>query len=107
MHDKVREGDLLDDRRAGRTLHVYRRGGGPRRAVGRGVGVTPLMSILRYLSDRNWSGQVFMIYCCKTAKDIIFREELEAIECRFSNLTFHADPDARRGHKLGRRRRAD
>ncbi len=27
-----------------------------------------------------------MIYCCKTAKDIIFREELEAIERRFSNL---------------------
>ena len=42
-----------------------------------GVGITPLMAILRYLTDRNWKGDIHFLYCAKTPRDIIFRQELE------------------------------
>ena len=86
MHDKVREGDLLTIAApAGRfTFDVAEANSVALLAAG--VGITPLMSILRHLTDQNWGGQIYMVYCCKTAKDIIFREELDAIERRFPNL---------------------
>ncbi len=86
MHDTVREGDLLTIAAPGGRFTFT--GAEANRVVllAAGVGITPLMSILRYLTDQNWSGQIYMVYSCKTAKDIIFREELEAIERRFPNL---------------------
>lgn len=51
-----------------------------------GVGITPLMSALRYLTDQSWPGGIFLIYGCATMKDIIFREELEYLIRRHPNL---------------------
>ena len=86
MHDTVQEGDILTIAAPGGKFTFT--GAEANRVVllAAGVGITPLMSILRYLTDQNWSGQIYMVYCCKTAKDIIFREELESIERRFPNL---------------------
>ena len=51
-----------------------------------GVGITPLMAILRDLTDRNWTGDIHFLYCAKTPRDIIFRQELEDLQGRFPNL---------------------
>jgi len=86
MHDMVKEGDLLTIAAPGGKFTFT--GAEADRVVllAAGVGITPLMSILRYLTDRKWNGQIDMVYSCKMAKDIIFREELEAIERRYPNL---------------------
>ncbi|WP_233578891.1 FAD-binding oxidoreductase [Tautonia sociabilis] len=54
--------------------------------IGAGVGITPLMSVLRYLIDRSWPGDIFLLYGCKSPRDIIFREELEYLQHRHPNL---------------------
>lgn len=54
--------------------------------LGAGVGITPLMSILRDLCDCKWGGTVYFLYVTKTFDEIIFRRELERIEDRFPNL---------------------
>ncbi len=54
--------------------------------IGAGVGITPLMSVLRYLVDRSWPGDIFLLYSCKTPGDIIFREELAYLQLRHPNL---------------------
>lgn len=54
--------------------------------VGGGVGVTPLMSIIRHLTDRAWSGEVFLLYSCKAAADVIFRDELTSLQRHHPNL---------------------
>ena len=54
-----------------------------------GVGITPLMSILRYLTDQNWKGEIHFVYTAKTPRDIIFRRELEDLQKRFPNLRLH------------------
>lgn len=51
-----------------------------------GVGVTPLMSVVRYLTDRSWKGEIFFFFACWSEKDIIFREEIEYLQKRYPNL---------------------
>lgn len=51
-----------------------------------GVGVTPMMSVIRYLTDRSWSGEIFFLFGCKSEDDIIFREEIEYLQKRHANL---------------------
>jgi ferredoxin-NADP reductase/DMSO/TMAO reductase YedYZ heme-binding membrane subunit len=86
MHDSVKEGNLLQI--AASSGKFTFTGNEENRIVllAAGVGVTPLMSILRYLTDRNWDGRIDMIYSCKTAREIIFRDELDDLRRRFSNF---------------------
>ena len=86
MHDTVKEGDMLKIAAPGGKFTFTGADANCVALLAAGVGITPLMSILRYLSDQNWSGQIYLVYCCKTAEDIIFREELEAINRRYPNL---------------------
>jgi ferredoxin-NADP reductase/DMSO/TMAO reductase YedYZ heme-binding membrane subunit len=54
--------------------------------IGGGVGVTPLMSILRALTDRGWPGQIHLVLASKTKADVIFAAELSDLAQRFPNL---------------------
>lgn len=51
-----------------------------------GVGVTPLMSVVRYLTDRSWKGEIYFFFACWSENDIIFREEIEYLQKRYPNL---------------------
>jgi ferredoxin-NADP reductase/DMSO/TMAO reductase YedYZ heme-binding membrane subunit len=51
-----------------------------------GVGITPLMAKIRYLTDIAWPGKIHLVYSVKTERDIIFRSELEELQRRFPNL---------------------
>jgi len=45
-----------------------------------GVGITPAMSISRYLTERSWPGDIFILYTCRTQADFIFQNELTALQ---------------------------
>ena len=51
-----------------------------------GVGITPVMSILRYLTDRAWTGAIHFLIVAKTEQDLIFRDELQWLQSRHPNL---------------------
>ena len=51
-----------------------------------GVGITPVMSILRYLTDRAWTGNIHFLIVAKTEQDLIFRDELRWLQSRHPNL---------------------
>jgi ferredoxin-NADP reductase len=51
-----------------------------------GVGITPLMAKIRYLTDIGWTGQIYLVFSVKTERDIIFRDELDYLRSRFANL---------------------
>lgn len=44
------------------------------------------MSVLRYLTDRSWPGDIYLVYGCKTPEDIIYKEELTYLQHRHPNL---------------------
>lgn len=58
--------------------------------VGAGVGITPMMSVVRYLRDTGWPGQVHLVVGFRSPRDFIFREELEAPQNRYRNLSVTA-----------------
>ncbi|MFW9947543.1 MAG: flavin reductase family protein [Candidatus Odinarchaeota archaeon] len=51
-----------------------------------GCGITPFISMLRDISERVITLNVSLIYGCLTEKDILFRDELEDIQKRRSNV---------------------
>jgi ferredoxin-NADP reductase len=62
-----------------------------------GSGITPMMSMLRYIDDRCLRTSVTLIYCVRTRNDVIFEKELQRLRGRLQN--FHmvvvlSQPDA-------------
>lgn len=74
--------------------------------VAGGVGITPMMSIVRSLTDRCWNGEIYLVYSVRTRADLAFEAELDYLQRRFANLhvtvTLTRDPDpawtGARGH---------
>ena len=50
------------------------------------IGITPLMSMSRWLCDTNADLSVILIYSIPTQQDIIFQEELELMALRYPNF---------------------
>jgi ferredoxin-NADP reductase len=48
--------------------------------IAAGVGITPMMSVTRYLTERSWAGDIFFIYTCRTPADFIFADEVAALQ---------------------------
>ena len=55
--------------------------------IGAGVGITPMMSVVRYLTDTRWSGKIYLILGFRAPRDFIFREELATLQARNPNLS--------------------
>ncbi|MDF1841740.1 MAG: FAD-binding oxidoreductase [Rubripirellula sp.] len=51
-----------------------------------GVGITPLMSILRYLTDHGWTGKIHFANAIRSQRDMIFDDELSDLVQRFEQL---------------------
>ena len=47
--------------------------------IAAGVGITPMVSITRYLTERAWPGDIFFIYTCRTPTDFILGAEIAAL----------------------------
>ena len=89
LHDTLREGDTLDiSAPTGRFIFDGTQAQSIVLIAG-GVGITPLMAITRYLTDRNWKGEIYFAYAAKRPDDIIFRKELDDLKARFPNLHVH------------------
>jgi len=89
LHQNLREGDLIQvSAPAGRFTFDGTQADSIVLIAG-GVGITPLMSILRYLTDQRWNGEIHFVFSAKTPHDIIFRHELEDLHKRFPNLRLH------------------
>jgi ferredoxin-NADP reductase len=54
--------------------------------IGGGVGITPMMSVARYLTETDWPGLVHLILGFRTPGDFIFRDESAMLETRNPNL---------------------
>ena len=86
MHDTVREGDLLNvSAPAGRFTFTGTEADSIVLIAG-GVGITPLMSILRALTDRNWKGSIYMVYCIRRESELIFARELDLLRKQHDNF---------------------
>ncbi len=87
LHDRVREGELLQIRApAGRFTFTGVEAKSIVLIAG-GVGITPLMSKIRYLTDTCWPGTITLVISARTEASIAFRGELHELQKRFANFT--------------------
>ncbi len=63
-----------------------------------GVGITPMMSVVRSLTDRSWAGDMFLLFSVRRPEDVIFQAELEHLHRRFPNLHVEIVVSSQRGH---------
>ena len=54
--------------------------------ISAGVGITPMMSIARFLSEQAWPGEIFFIFTCRNPTDYIFEKALAALASRNRKL---------------------
>lgn len=86
FHDNVKVGDVVEI--AGPSgVFVF---DGSREClllIGGGVGLTPLMSVVRDLTSRAWPGRLLVISSIARAEEKLFGAELELLAARHPNLT--------------------
>ncbi|MCA9129737.1 MAG: ferric reductase-like transmembrane domain-containing protein, partial [Planctomycetales bacterium] len=86
LHDHMREGSTLEiSAPAGRFVFDESKHSAVTLIAG-GVGITPMISIARSLTERAWSGEIYFIFSARTDKDIIFHDELMKMAERFPNF---------------------
>ena len=86
LHDRVHEDDtLLITAPSGRFTFTGEESTSVV-LIGGGVGVTPMMSAVRYLTKRSWLHDIYFVFAARGKADIIFREELEYLRRRYPNL---------------------
>jgi ferredoxin-NADP reductase len=86
LHDRVKEGDRLEVSAPFGSFTFTGREADSIVLLGGGVGITPLMTVIRYLTDHGWPNDIYLLYSCRTSRDFIFREELEYLQRRYANL---------------------
>jgi predicted ferric reductase len=64
----------------GRFSHTFHRDEQDLVFVAAGVGITPLVSMLRYMADVREPRRVLLVYASRTLKDILFQDELRTME---------------------------
>ena len=78
---KLAPGDLVTVHGPfGRFSHVFHAESDDLVFVAAGVGITPLMSMLRHMRDRRDGRRVLLVYANRDSSAIVFRHELESLE---------------------------
>ena len=86
LHDQVKVGDTIQiGAPAGKFFFHDLQSKGVVLIAG-GVGITPLMSILRNLTDHSWNGPIYFINAMRSYEDRIYADELTRLANRFENL---------------------
>lgn len=86
LHDHAIPGDLLEmSAPAGNFFFTGKEANGIVLIAG-GVGITPMMSVLRYLTDRSYPKDIHLLYAVNSPSSIIFREECDYLARRHPNV---------------------
>ena len=86
LHTQVHEGELLQLTTPSGKFTFTENDGDSIVLIAGGVGVTPFMSTIRYLTDRSWKKDIYLLFSCKNEAGIIFREEIGYLQKRYPNL---------------------
>lgn len=101
LHASIKEGDTIKvGAAAGKFFFA---GDEAKRVVlvAGGVGITPMMSVIRAMTDRAWAGELYLLFAVKERRDVVYERELEYLKARHPNLhvliTLTADASAEPG----------
>ena len=87
LHDELRLGDEVEIEAPNGTFVFTGKEADSVVLIGGGVGITPMMSVARFLTEAKWPGKVYLILSFRAPRDFIFRQELAELEARNANLS--------------------
>jgi glycine betaine catabolism B len=97
LHDTWKPGDLIKVGAPAGKFHFAGHEADRIVLIAGGIGITPMMSVMRSLTDRGWHGEMYLLFSVRLVKDIVFREELAQLQAAHRNLkvcyTVSGDPD--------------
>jgi glycine betaine catabolism B len=97
LHETWNEGDLIKIGAPAGKFHFAGHESDRIVLIAGGIGITPMMSVVRSLTDRGWRGDMYLLFSVRLVKDIVFRDELAQLQAAHRNLrvcyTVSADPD--------------
>lgn len=86
LHDLIKVGDVIDVKGPSGLFVFTGTESQSIVLIGAGIGVTPMMSVLRYLISKSWPGRITLLFSCRDKKDYLFQDELEALARVSSNF---------------------
>lgn len=86
MHDEVSIGDELTIKAPNGKFYFNGADEDSVVLVSGGVGITPMMSAVRYLTSHCWEGNIYFLFCTRSSNDFIFEKELQYLQSRYKNL---------------------
>jgi ferredoxin-NADP reductase/Fe-S-cluster-containing hydrogenase component 2 len=87
LHDELKVGDEVQIEAPNGTFIFSGHEAASVLLVGAGVGITPLMSVARYLTETGWQGRISLILGFRSPRDFLFQTELEEMKTRNPNLS--------------------
>ena len=87
LHDELKVGDDVEVEAPNGTFFFNGEQAESVVLIGAGVGITPMMSAARYLTETGWPGKVSLILGFRSPRDLIFRKELDELINRNPNLS--------------------
>lgn len=89
MHERARVGDELTID-GGHGDFYYEPGmGNALVLVAGGIGITPLMSIIRFVDEKGLGASIALCYSARTPSELVFLEELKTMASRNDNIRCH------------------
>lgn len=89
LHDKIDVGSMLKIKAPLGRFYFNGEQSDQIALVAGGVGVTPMMSALRYLTAHRWPGRIAFLYFAKAEQDIIFHDELMRLADLMPNVSLN------------------
>ena len=86
LHSTMKEGDTIKVSAPAGKFHFAGHEADRVILVAGGVGITPMMSVVRSLTDRGWRGDMYLLYAVRGREDVVFEGELAYLMKRHPNL---------------------
>src|SRR5262249_3527883 len=86
LHDQLRVGDTVELEAPSGSFVFTGDEAASIVLIGGGVGITPMMSVARYLTERAWPGKIHLILGFRSPRDFIFGDEVAELQRRNRQL---------------------
>jgi ferredoxin-NADP reductase/DMSO/TMAO reductase YedYZ heme-binding membrane subunit len=99
LHNEVKTGDLLECVGPQGIFTFTGKESNSLVMIAGGIGITPLLSVLKHLARKKWKHDVYLLLAVRTPEDILFKKELREISRRYSHLKLLILPSKISGHQ--------
>jgi ferredoxin-NADP reductase len=88
--DRLQPGDnVLLDGPFGRFSHLMQPAAGEMIMIAGGIGITPMLSMLRYMADHDDQRKITLIWSNRTEAHMVLKQEFSRLESKLRGLVIH------------------